>query len=54
MIFARLDNAEVLKKAQKEPKKYANLQVRVCGWNSYFVDLTPKEQQDMIIKSQNI
>ena len=47
-------DAEVLKKAQKDPKKYANLQVRVCGWNSFFVDLTPKEPEDMIIKSQNI
>ena len=40
---------EDLKKAQKEPEKYKNLQVRVCGWNVYFVDLE-KVLQDAFIK----
>ncbi len=39
---------EQLVQAQKEPQKYATLQVRLCGWNAYFVDL-PKEQQDSFI-----
>ena len=35
--------------AQKNPEKYANLQVRVCGWNAYFITLT-KEEQDAFIR----
>ncbi len=42
-------SAEILKDAQKNPEKYKNLQVRVCGWNNYFLNL-PKEQQDAFIK----
>ncbi len=42
-------NPEDLKKAQKEPEKYKNLQVRVCGWNAYFVNLS-KAEQDCFIK----
>lgn len=42
-------SAEKLKDAQKNPAKYKNLQVRVCGWNNYFLNL-PKEQQDAFIK----
>ena len=42
-------NAEMLKQAQKDPEKYATLQVRVCGWNEYFVKLT-KEMQDKFIR----
>ena len=41
--------AEDLKAAQIEPEKYANLQVRVCGWNVFFVNLS-KEEQDAFIK----
>ena len=41
-------SADELKKAQKTPEKYSTLQVRVCGWNAYFVDL-PREQQDAFI-----
>lgn len=42
-------NSDDLKKAQINPEKYSNLQVRVCGWNSYFVKLS-KEEQDAFIK----
>ena len=41
--------AEVLKDAQANPEKYANLQVRVCGWNVFFVNLS-KAEQDAFIK----
>ena len=41
-------SADELRKAQKNPEKYATLQVRVCGWNAYFVDL-PTEQQNAFI-----
>lgn len=42
-------SAELLKKAQQNPKQYRNLQIRVCGWNVYFVDLE-KVLQDSFIK----
>lgn len=41
--------AEELKAAQVHPEKYANLQVRVCGWNVFFVNLS-KAEQDAFIK----
>ena len=42
-------SGDTLKDAQREPEKYKNLQVRVCGWNEYFVRMT-KAKQDMFIK----
>ena len=41
-------DAQVLRDAQKEPEKYRSLQIRVCGWNAYFVNLSRKEQDDFI------
>ena len=38
----------VLIKAQREPEKYKNLQVRLCGWNVRFVDLKKQEQDEFI------
>jgi len=48
-IQGNILNSETLKEAQKNPQKYATLQVRVCGWNEYFVKLS-KVKQDMFIK----
>ena len=44
-------NTEVLKDAQKNPDKYRNLQVRLCGWNVLFSSLTEKEQNEFIARS---
>ena len=41
---------ETLEAAQREPEKYKNLQIRLCGWNVYFTDLE-REVQDQIIES---
>jgi len=38
-----------LRAAQKEPEKYQNLQIRLCGWNVRFIDLQ-KEMQDCLIR----
>lgn len=35
--------------AQENPDAYSTLQVRVCGWNAYFVSLS-KEEQDAFIR----
>ncbi len=37
-----------LREAQRDPAKYRNLQVRLCGWNVRFVDLD-RAHQDWII-----
>lgn len=42
----------VLRDAQAYPEKYANLQVRVCGWNVRFIDLAADEQEIFIAKSE--
>jgi len=41
-------NKETLINAQQNPEKYSTLQVRVCGWNEYFVRMS-REKQDMFI-----
>lgn len=45
-------NTDVLLKAQKEPEKYQNLQIRLCGWNVRFVDLSEKVQNEFILQSR--
>ena len=45
-------NAEDLKLAQMEPGKYDDLQVRVCGWNSRFVNLSREEQNAFIAQAE--
>ena len=44
---------EVLRAAQKNPEKYATLQVRRCGWNVYFTELSKVEQDDLIRQCEN-
>lgn len=45
---------ETLVNAQKEPEKYQNLQIRLCGWNVRFVDLDKKQQDEFIKQSKNV
>lgn len=47
-------NTEMLKDAQKHPDKYKNLQVRVCGWNVLWNNLSTAEQNAYIKRSENI
>lgn len=42
-------NAEVLRKAQKNPEQYQDLQIRVSGWSVHFNDIK-KEEQDGFIR----
>ena len=44
-------SSAMLKDAQKNPEKYATLQVRVCGWNEYFVRMTKGKQDHFIRQS---
>ena len=47
-------SAEELRDAQKHPEKYENLQVRVCGWNVRWNDMTKKEQDAYIRRAENL
>jgi trans-4-hydroxy-L-proline dehydratase len=47
-LQANVLDHETLVAAQKEPMKYQNLQVRLCGWNEYFVNLTDIQQNELI------
>jgi formate C-acetyltransferase len=45
-------SADVLRDAQKNPGKYANLVVRVAGYSAYFVRLGPVLQNDIIERTE--
>jgi len=47
-------NTETLRDAQKNPEKYKNLQVRVCGWNTLWNNMSKKEQDAYILRAENI
>ena len=47
-------DADTLIDAQKHPEKYEHLQVRVCGWNVRFNDLSKVEQDAFIRRAMNI
>ena len=52
-IHGNVFDARVLREAQDHPEKYAQLQVRVCGWNVYFVNLSRAEQDTFIRQAEN-
>lgn len=45
-------DTETLKDAKINPEKYPNLQVRLCGWNVLFANLSSKEKDEFIYRSQ--
>ena len=51
-IHINILDASQLRAAQKNPEKYASLQVRVCGWNAYFVNLSETEQNQFILRAE--
>lgn len=46
-------DVDTLRDAQKYPEKYRTLQVRVCGWNVLWNNLSRKEQNAYILRAQN-
>ena len=46
-------NQETLLDAQKNPENYRSLLVRVAGYSAYFVQLSPKLQDDIILRTEN-
>lgn len=54
MVFqGNVFGLEDLYNAQKDPEHYATLQVRVCGWNEYFVKMSKEKQDDFIRRCQS-
>ncbi len=53
-IHFNIFSADTLRDAQKNPEKYRNLQVRVCGWNVLWNRLDKKEQDAYILRAENI
>ena len=47
-------NADTLRDAQKNPQNYQNLQVRICGWNTLWNNMSKKEQDAYILREENI
>ena len=43
-----------LRDAQAHPEKYENLQVRICGWNVRWNDLSKAEQDAYIRRAENV
>lgn len=53
-VHFNIFSSELLRAAQKEPEKYRNLQVRVCGWNTRWVDMSSKEQEAYIRRAEGL
>ncbi|NLE53617.1 MAG: hypothetical protein GX617_01655, partial [Lentisphaerae bacterium] len=53
-IQGNVFDARLLRDAQAHPDRYATLQVRVCGWNVYFVNLSRKEQDLFIAQAEHL
>lgn len=47
-------SAEVLREAQKEPLKHANLVVKVAGYSAYFTSLDRKLQDQIILRTEHL
>ena len=53
-IHFNIFHPEMLRDAQAHPEKYQNLQVRVCGWNVLWNNLSKPEQDAFIVRAENI
>ncbi len=53
-VHINVMDADTLRRAKANPKEYQNLQVRLCGWNVRFVDLSAVEQDDFIRQAEMV
>ena len=47
-------SAEMLRDAQAHPEKYADLQIRVCGWNVPWNNISKEEQDGFIRQAESL
>lgn len=52
MIQMNVANADELRKAQKNPEQYKDLQIRVSGWSVHFNDINREEQEGFIRQAE--
>ena len=45
-------DARILRDAMKHPERYADLQIRVCGWNVLWNDLTAVEKRHFLATAE--
>jgi formate C-acetyltransferase len=53
MVTITVVDAKTLRAAQKEPKKYASLRVRLGGLSAYFVQIAPQQQEELIRRTEH-
>ena len=53
-IQFNITDAETLRAAQREPEKYSNLQIRVCGWNALWNNMAKSEQDKYIERAEHL
>ncbi len=53
-IQGNVMDLKMLKDAQENPDKYRNLQVRLCGWNEYFVNMDKVKQESFIKRLESM
>ena len=53
-IHFNIFDADMLREAQKHPEKYEGLQVRVCGWNTLWNNMSRNEQEAYIKRAEAI
>ena len=51
-VFVNVMDADQLRQAQREPEKFRDLQVRICGWNVLWNSLSRKEQDAYIQQAE--
>ena len=52
-IHYNVMDTDTLRDAMIHPERYPNLQVRLCGWNVKFTELSPAAQREFIRRSEN-
>ena len=45
-------DADILRDAKAHPEKYGDLQIRVCGWNVLWNNISPEEQDGFIAQAE--
>lgn len=54
VVQGNVTDAKTLIDAKAHPEKYPELQVRVCGWNEYFVEMSEVVQDDFINRALGV
>ena len=47
-------DVKTLRDAQRDPERYASLQIRLTGWSVYFTTLSKSEQDEFIARSTHV